>query len=115
MGAWADYLSKRYLCPTSIWCVLLLGQVHFAYSQAGCLDVGKIYVPHDVSAAWWSAILAHIVGPSFINCLIAGHNTKALTAGLAMFSVYLLKMLGWRRFTVPPILSTKGESLIPEE
>jgi hypothetical protein len=35
-----------------------------AYSQAGQLDVGKIYVPHDVTFAWTAVGLGHLLAPA---------------------------------------------------
>eukprot|EP00747_Dinoflagellata_sp_TGD_P017037 gnl/TRDRNA2_/TRDRNA2_125545_c0_seq1.p1 gnl/TRDRNA2_/TRDRNA2_125545_c0~~gnl/TRDRNA2_/TRDRNA2_125545_c0_seq1.p1 ORF type:complete len:241 (-),score=5.03 gnl/TRDRNA2_/TRDRNA2_125545_c0_seq1:233-955(-) len=76
----------------------LLAQVHFAYAISGSLDVRELYVPHDVKTAWWSAILGHLLGPSFMNCLIAGHHSEAVGLSIAFCSVYLLKVVGWRPF-----------------
>lgn len=92
---------RGHFVPQQYGAFSLLGQLHFAYSQAGELNVAKLYVPHDVNAAWWSATLGHLLGPSLMNCLISGHTSRALGVFLAAFSVYLSKMLGWRPFTVP--------------
>lgn len=48
----------------------LLGQLFFAFSQAGKLDVGaEIYVPHDVPFAWVAAGLGQMFAPMLSNNL----------------------------------------------
>jgi len=75
----------------------LLGQLHFAYSQAGNLDLGGIYVPHDGNAAWMSAVLAQSLTPFLVNVLIDGHWAQGAAIALAINAPALLKLLGLRR------------------
>ena len=64
----------------------LLAQIHFAYSQAGSLDVGKIYIPHDTVTAWGSGVLAHLLGGAILNNFILRQYTEGLTL-LAFISI----------------------------
>merc|ERR1712032_519940 len=58
----------------------LLGQLHFAYSQAGM-----------------SAVLAQSLTPFLVNVLIDGHWAQGAAIALAINAPALLKLLGLRR------------------
>eukprot|EP00808_Paulinella_micropora_P014112 g6439.t1 len=91
----ARYLKKhRSFIVPQLGFFSLLGQTYFAYSQVGRLDVRDLYGPHDTKWAWVAAILAHTVGPSFMNNLIRDNYGKALLLGLLIGGPYLAKELG---------------------
>lgn len=74
-----------------------LGQLHFAYSQAGQLDLGGIYVKHDTDFAWLSVFLAQTLTPFLVNALIDGHRANAAVIALVINGPILLKCFGLRR------------------
>lgn len=87
---------KRFLRPQH-GALSLLAQLFFAYSQAGKMDMGDIYVPHDVTAAWTSGFLGQLLAPTVINNAIVGRWWRSLSTFLLIMSPYLSKKFGLRK------------------
>lgn len=94
------YLTKhkRWVRPQH-GAMALLGQVFFAYSQAGKLDCGEIYVPHDVAYAWTAGALGQLLAPSIVNNCIKQNYRTALSRLALVFAPYIIKKLGLRTWT----------------
>mmetsp|Transcript_17401 Transcript_17401/g.21424 ORF Transcript_17401/g.21424 Transcript_17401/m.21424 type:complete len:262 (+) Transcript_17401:94-879(+) len=74
----------------------LLGQFFFAYSQAGKMDVGDVYVTHDYMWCWLAGALGQLTCPFIVNNLIKGsHFSASLQFGIVWIP-YIIKLLGWR-------------------
>ena len=87
--------EKKFVPPQAA-AMGFLGQLFFAYSQAGKLDMSQIYVPHDVSFAWLAALLGHMFAPMLSNNFLKGNYGRSMLSVLFMFTPYLLKKLGIR-------------------
>lgn len=87
---------KKFVKPQA-GAMAFLGQLFFAYSQAGKLDMSQIYVPHDVTYAWSAALLGHMFSPMLSNNFQRGNYGRSLLSLLAIFMPYLLKKLGIRK------------------
>jgi hypothetical protein len=75
----------------------LLGQIFFAYSQAGKMDLGEIYVPHDVTFAWIASLFGQLLAPIVINNAIKRRWKRVFFTLLVVMSPYLLKKIGLRK------------------
>lgn len=75
---------KKFVRPQHGW-FSVLGQVYFAYSQAGKLDVSGVYRPHDALMSWSGGILASVLSPFIINNAIKGRYNRAITFTILCF------------------------------
>ena len=78
-------------------CVPFMHAIKHTDSQAGKMDLGDIYVPHDVSFAWVAVLFGQMLAPTVINNVIKRRWKRALVAFLVVMSPYLLKKIGLRR------------------
>mmetsp|Transcript_38383 Transcript_38383/g.75572 ORF Transcript_38383/g.75572 Transcript_38383/m.75572 type:complete len:272 (-) Transcript_38383:124-939(-) len=90
----------------------LLGQLFFAFSQAGKLDLGEVYVPHDTISAWTAATLGQLFSPSLINNAIQKKYVAAAQSFLCISSPYLFKRLGLRPYIRPKPLPELPAELV---
>lgn len=75
----------------------LLGQLFFAYSQAGQLDVSDVYgIPHDTTAGWVATVLGQLLAPFWINFLIKKNYLAAGFIFTLTLLPYIAKRLGLR-------------------
>ena len=90
-------LTQTSLLSLSMLCVLFMHTIKHTDSQAGKMDLGDIYVPHDVSFAWVAVLFGQLLAPTVINNAIKKRWKRALVAFLVVMSPYLLKKIGLRR------------------
>lgn len=83
---------QKFVRPQHGW-FAVLGQVYFAYSQAGGLDVSGVYRPHDAVMAWATGVLSSVFSPFIINNLIKKRYYRAIIFAficfLPLFSIHL--------------------------
>lgn len=100
--------QKKYIRP-QIAAFSLLAFVHFSYSQAGSLNVGKLYCEHDSASAWAATILGAGLTPLIVNGLIDKNYTKVIIATFIMNLPSMLKQLDIIKWPREPLFHVEKD------